>query len=369
VDLDAAGQPLRLRRARPDEPVRPGLLCPGFTNAHAHLELSAARGRAPGGDGSAPWVRALAALGLDPTAPEAVAAARAAAAEARAAGCAALIDTSNHGHTAPLLADAGLRGAVQLELLGLSPARWGPGLARARALGLRPTAHSPISCAPALLTAALAPPAGPDVPSAGGGGWPTVHVDEDEADAALLADRAGPWAAFHAALEARLPAHPWREALPRAPSGVHALHALGLLRPSLGLVHLAAAPPSALDLVAAAGATAVLCPRSNRHISGRLPDLRGLVARGVPLAVGTDSLASAPDLDPLADAALLRAAAPEVDPAVWMRALLDGGARLWGGRATLDGGDCGALLIALPPAEDPLLPLFDGARWPRRWCR
>jgi hypothetical protein len=88
--------------------------------------------------------------------------------------------------------------------------------------------------------------------------------------------------------------------------------------------------PCNRHFVAAAGATAVLCPRSNLHITGRLPPARGLLARGVPLALGTDSLASAPDLDLLAEAATLHKALPDVDPTVWLRALTAGGAALLG---------------------------------------
>ena len=60
------------------------------------------------------------------------------------------------------------------------------------------------------------------------------------------------------------------------------------------------------------GATVVLCPRSNRYIGGRLPPVAALLAAGVPLAIGTDSLASCPSLAPLADLALLRRELPEI---------------------------------------------------------
>ncbi|HEY7724309.1 MAG TPA: amidohydrolase, partial [Anaeromyxobacteraceae bacterium] len=63
------------------------------------------------------------------------------------------------------------------------------------------------------------------------------------------------------------------------------------------------------------GATAVLCPRSNLHIGGRLPDLPALLEAGVPLAVGTDSLASSPSLSPLAELAALARAFPRVPAA------------------------------------------------------
>jgi cytosine/adenosine deaminase-related metal-dependent hydrolase len=59
-----------------------------------------------------------------------------------------------------------------------------------------------------------------------------------------------------------------------------------------------------------AGCTVVLCPRSNRHISGSTPDLPRLLEAGIPLAIGTDSLASSPSLAPLSELQVLRKAYP-----------------------------------------------------------
>jgi cytosine/adenosine deaminase-related metal-dependent hydrolase len=67
--------------------------------------------------------------------------------------------------------------------------------------------------------------------------------------------------------------------------------------------------------ISRSGATVVLCPRSNLHIGGRLADLPRLLEAGIPLAVGTDSLASTPSLSPLAELATLRRAFPGVAPA------------------------------------------------------
>ena len=64
-----------------------------------------------------------------------------------------------------------------------------------------------------------------------------------------------------------------------------------------------------------AGATAVLCARSNLHITGELPDVGALLADGVNLAIGTDSLASAPDLSSWGEMATLAARFPQVAPA------------------------------------------------------
>ena len=80
----------------------------------------------------------------------------------------------------------------------------------------------------------------------------------------------------------------------------------------------------------AAGATVVLCPRSNLHIGGRLPDVQALIAAGVRLAIGTDSLASVPTLSPWAEMATLAARFPDVPPQTWLAAATTGGASALG---------------------------------------
>ena len=357
ISVGDHGRITGVRDARPDEAPLPGLLLPGLVNAHSHLEMSQLRGAVPGGRGSVAWVEALIDSGLPPDPDANDAAAR----EMRASGTRFVIDTSNRGDTESHLRAGGLGGAVQIECLGISPGRWRPRLDAAstrrgsRQIAIRPTAHSPISCAPALLLATLGDRAT--------GPAPTIHCDEDPADRLLLADRGGPWAAFHERI-----GHDWRGGLSRGRSGVAVLADLGLLGADLGLVHLVTADGRDLDLVARSGATAILCPRSNLHIGGRLPDVSGMVARGIPLAIGTDSLASTPDLDLLAEAATLAEAFPGLPPGAWLTALTTGGAGLLGpgpAGAIRVGTHPGLLHVALPPTEDPLPHLFDGTRWPR----
>jgi len=363
VDVGPHGEVAQISTLPPGTAVPSGALLPGFINAHTHLELSACRGKVPGGAGSVPWVEALRALGLPPD----PAAADAAAREAAATGTAVLIDTTNRGDTESHLRAAGLSGVVQVECLGLDPGRWAPALDAARArqgsrqVAVRATAHSPISCAPDLLRAALGAPNERAI-----GAAPTLHCDEDAADALLLGGRAGPWADFHAGI-----GHDWAARLPAGPSGVAVLDALGLLGPRLGLVHLVHARPADLDRIAATGPVAVLCPRSNLHIGGRLPDVPGMVRRGIPLALGTDSLASAPDLDLLAEAAALAAAFPALPAARLLSALWGGAALLPAGHgrgALTPGAHPGLLHLHLPPeTADPARALLDGSRWPRAW--
>ncbi len=64
--------------------------------------------------------------------------------------------------------------------------------------------------------------------------------------------------------------------------------------------------------LARSGATLVTCPRSNRHTGAGTPPIAAFYASGVRVAVGTDSLASTPDLNVFAELAAMRALAPSV---------------------------------------------------------
>jgi cytosine/adenosine deaminase-related metal-dependent hydrolase len=86
------------------------------------------------------------------------------------------------------------------------------------------------------------------------------------------------------------------------------------------------------------GATLVSCPRSNRHVGVGDPPLKACYESGVPVAFGTDSLASAPDLNIFAELRAARQAAPTV-PA---RALLES-ATIVGARALGFGDEHGTI--------------------------
>jgi len=85
------------------------------------------------------------------------------------------------------------------------------------------------------------------------------------------------------------------------------------------------------ELLAKSGATLVLCPRSNAALGvGRAP-VEALVAAGVPLALGTDSLASAPSLSLWDELAFLRErTGPEVGDQALLEMATLGGARALG---------------------------------------
>ncbi|MEO7057525.1 MAG: formimidoylglutamate deiminase [Caldimonas sp.] len=66
----------------------------------------------------------------------------------------------------------------------------------------------------------------------------------------------------------------------------------GVLDTRWQLVHATHAVPSEIDAVAASGAGVVLCPATEANLGDGLCDLRGWLAAGVPLTIGSDSQAS-----------------------------------------------------------------------------
>jgi cytosine/adenosine deaminase-related metal-dependent hydrolase len=314
-----------------------GVILPGLINAHAHVELSHL-GAVAGGEGLVPWVRALLSVRAQGSGDEQAACGRVQAQRLASRGTVAVADISNDGRVAGELRVAGI------ELVDLHE--------HIAACELRaPTRPGAVGTAHATYTVGV--PALKQLAAASGDRIRSIHVEEDPAEAQYLVEGGGPLAL----LLAERGAEPMGTPSGRRP--VEHLDALGLLGPGTLLVHLTFATPSTLELAASRGVLAVLCPRSNLHITGRLPPFREVRAAGLRTALGTDSLASSPSLDVLGDVQVLARAG--ADPA-WLLAA-----------AT----EVGALALELPhrgaiaPGRRPgLVVIGDGAHAiddPLRW--
>ena len=368
----AVARRAELRAEFPDavEERAEGVLMPGLVNAHSHLELSGHVDAIPGGKGPFAWATALMAIRKTDTPDGQRAAARTAAAAAVALGTAAIGDVGNSLAAAPGIGGAGLAGVLFHELFGSREIATGDALAdaareRAEAaadwperVGYVPAPHAPFSVGPELLARIFAAAAAARATS--------IHVAEDEDEVALLRDGSGRWPAFLAGMGVD-PA----TRVPRK-SPVAYLASLGAFQtetPPL-LVHMVHAGDDDRRIAREAGATVVLCARSNLHIGGRLPDVQAFVTDGLPLAIGTDSLASVPDLSLWAEMATLAAHFPAVPAARWLEAATRGGASALGlrGYGTLAPGSRPGVLDVL--VDDVAAPIESLVRDPTptlRW--
>jgi aminodeoxyfutalosine deaminase len=84
------------------------------------------------------------------------------------------------------------------------------------------------------------------------------------------------------------------------------LDGLGLLGPDCHVAHGVHLDADDRALLRERGTTLAICPRSNRILGQEGPDVAALLTEGNPLAVGTDSLASSPSLDLLAELAVVK---------------------------------------------------------------
>lgn len=131
---------------------------------------------------------------------------------------------------------------------------------------------------------------------------------------------------------------------------VEYIHRMGYLQRGLLAVHAVHLTDDALGRLRHAGATVVTCPRSNVWVGVGLPRLSHFYATGVPVAVGTDSLASAPTLNLFDELEEMRRIAPDVAAASLLFSATRQGALALGFGADFGSIEAGkrAALIAVP---------------------
>ena len=354
-----AGRIVSVSADAPDVPSLPGrvqtidlgnvAILPGLVNAHTHLELSWMRHRIPPSDSMPAWASRLMSLrreqGSDP--PEPIAAAIR---ESRAAGTALVGDVTNTLAAYDLLSASRLSGAVFHEVLGFnspSPQQLVESaqaalnrLALAHGWRRSIVPHAPFSVSPALFEA-IRNVAG-DLPV-------SVHLGESAEEMAFLRDGTGPWRDLLARIGA------WNEQWrPPGCGPVEYLDQLGLVNDRLLAVHGTQLQASELARLAAARATLVTCPRSNRWTGAGTPPVESFYESGVRVAIGTDSLASVENLSVFSELAQVRILAPHVPAARLLESATVAGAEALGFAnefGTIETGKRAELIaVQVPPA-------------------
>ena len=307
-------------------------LLPGLVNAHTHLELSYLRNRVPAGASFVAWIRAMMAVRRahpDPNAPEIMAGVEQGIAEALRCGTAAVGDISNTLVTSRPLASSLLDGVVFNEVIGFNPED-PEALVASAADAVRAVnadgrgraslaAHAPYSVAPAVMRAIAAAVDRDRLPAC------SVHLAESAEEVEFIRTGQGPWRQLLEDFGA------WNRAwtVPGV-SPVHYLDGLGFLAPGVLAVHGVQMAPDDLARLVSRGTTLVTCPRSNRYTGAGTPDVAQFYASGVRVAVGTDSLASTPDLNVFSELAAMRALAPDVPASALLDSATQQGARALG---------------------------------------
>ncbi|MGL4465744.1 MAG: amidohydrolase family protein, partial [Planctomycetia bacterium] len=273
---------------------------PGLVNAHCHLDLAFAAGRPPPprpAGSLAAWLEQIVALrratgdGVKNVVTEGVA-------QLLSGGATFVADVAAGGSSAAALTTAGVPAVVYREVLGLRSVRYEPLWSAAvnettpKPNGSPPVVldgispHAPYSTAVEVYRRAAVAPA----PVA-------THWLESAEERSLLLEGRGPLLDFLRRMGAWDAAEPW-PTVPAAslwetylqprPDGSRWL-----------LVHvnaMTAVDFASLDAVRSRVAGVVYCPRTHAYFGHPPHPWRELVRRGVPVALGTDSRCSSPDL-------------------------------------------------------------------------
>lgn len=263
-------------------------LLPGLVNAHAHPELTIFRGSLedlPFDE----WIgtlvahrRALPALDYAPGAAWACA-------ESLASGITTVAATEETGVALDALLEAGLRGVVYREVFGPDPAQAEASMTELRGrvdamreresslvrVGISP--HAPYTVSDVLYRQAADYARAERLPIA-------VHIAESRAEAELVRHGRGTFAERLGRREIATRR--------RGRSPIALLQRLSVLGPSTLLIHCVRVNGEDVARIAATGATVAHCPTANARLGHGVAPLERLLAAGVPVGLGTDSVAS-----------------------------------------------------------------------------
>ncbi len=331
-------------------------IIPGLVNAHTHLDLTGARGLTPPTLDFTAWLRSVIAYRRQRSPEQVQADVQAGIAESLRSGTTLVGDIAAGGGTWDALKDASLRAVVFYELLGLSTDRagrawreflnWERGRQATATCRYGTSPHAPYSVHALVLAA----------------GWifrgpSAIHLAETAAERELLESHTGPFVPFLQELGVWDPS-----GLLKSPESV--LRIQPVSTPKL-YVHCNYLSP---DTPIPSFGTVVYCPRTHAAFGHPPHPFRDFLARGVRVALGTDSLASNPDLSVLAEARFLHARYPDLPGAALLHLATRAGAEALGWAdetGSLEPGKSADFaVVELPPRDeaDPHALLFASDR-------
>lgn len=318
-------------------------LLPGLVNPHTHLDLTGLRGKLSPSLDFVAWLRGVV-LQRGAQLPEDIQRdVHVGCAEILRHGTTLVGDMAANGQSWPVLEQAPLRAVVFYELLGLPQ----PRAKHAWSNFLDWHVNHPASdtCRPAISPHAPYSVHHSLIHAAAESGLPvTIHLAETLAEQLLLEHHQGPLVAFLTDLGV------WE------PSGLTQGfdHVLQLTRGAHRILFAHANYISA-GVEFPSNATVIYCPRTHAAFGHPTHPFRDLLHAGVRVALGTDSLASNPDLNILAEARFLHEEFPDVPGHEILRMITLSGAEALGWAdetGSLVSGKSADLVVLPLPNED-----------------
>ena len=263
------------------------VIMPGLVNSHAHLELPLLLDDIRA-QNYADWVLNLLKKKIRITKSDYVAAARTNITSLLRSGTTTVAEISTHGASPPLLAKSGLRAIIFHEIISMAQDRKALVLPHLRSstrlirYGYSP--HSPHTVSEIALREIHRVAAGRAIPLC-------MHVAETKDEILLLQHK-------KSGLDRLYAAAGWDTSrAPRARSSFEYLRSVGILSPAFLAAHAVQTDNADISIIKRSGAGIAHCPRSNHELGTGTMDLVHFLKAGIPVGLGTDSLASSPSLN------------------------------------------------------------------------
>ena len=277
------------------------ILLPGLVNTHTHLELTAMRGFLEDLD-FADWIDKLRQSRNEILQGEMLLdSAKFGIIEGLEAGITTFADTCSSGVAMQALIDLGVRGVMYQEVFGPDPARCDAAMAELITLldklapqqtdlvtlGVSP--HAPYTVSDPLYSAAAKLASKRKLPLA-------MHIAESAAEEEIVVRANGPFA------------DRWRqrgiEVKKRARSPIALLEKHDVLQPGSLLIHCVRVDDDDITTIARRGCSVAHCPASNAKFGHGVAPLLPMISAGIPVGIGSDSVASNNRMDILDEARL-----------------------------------------------------------------
>ena len=284
-----------------DHDLGDSVLLPGIINAHTHLELTSMRGFLEDlcfND----WIDKLRSSRKEALTDEMLLdSARFGIVEGLHAGITTYADTCSTGLVMQAMLEMGVRGIMYQETFGSAPEQCDQSMEVLRAaidrlspmqtdlvrLGVSP--HAPYTICDSLYSASADLARELGLPMG-------LHIAESASEQEIVCNASGPFA------------EEWRlrglSVVPRARSPVALLEATGCLSSSTLLIHCVQLDGEDIDTIARHGCSVAHCPASNAKFGHGISPVAELIARGVTVGLGSDSVASNNRMDILEEARL-----------------------------------------------------------------
>ncbi len=295
----------------------PGVLMPPLINVHTHLELGAMKGEIPEGLDFIQWIQEVVERREYKEESEILKGIEEGVRELVECGCLVAGEISSLGLSRDILVDSVIEGVWFREIIGNTI----PDLIKSQTMEMENeilfsmAGHAPHTTSPTVLKKLKHLTLKKNLPF-------SIHLAESDDEVEFLRTGKGRWADF--LCQRGFDISKWG-----LPVGcpVQYVENIGVLDSHTIVVHLIKADQIDLEKIRHHNCHVCVCPRSNKNLHKKLPNISGMLNVGIKPCVGTDSSASTATLDLFDEMRFIATEFPDIQPSDIIAMATENGAK------------------------------------------